>query len=68
MYADFDIREAIGSQNSDLRDQKFSEAFQWAARSHAIALKASATSPWVSAALFYMGRVRVLQHRVPEAK
>jgi hypothetical protein len=68
MYADFAIREAADNANPGSRDLKYAEAFQWAEKSHMIAKMASSTSPWVSAALFYMGRIRVLQCKWIEAK
>ena len=68
MYADFSIREAADDANPESRDLKYAEAFQWAEKSHMIAKMASSTNPWVSAALFYMGRIRVLQGKWIEAK
>lgn len=68
MYADFAIRDAISSHDATTRFKKLSEAFNWAEQAHIIAKAASKTSPWVAAALYYMGRIRVLQDNFPEAK
>ena len=68
MYADFGIRDVASDADPVTRNKKYAEAFQWAEKSHMIAKRASTASPWVSAALFYMGRIRVLQGKLIEAK
>ncbi|PVH79797.1 hypothetical protein DL98DRAFT_532649 [Cadophora sp. DSE1049] len=56
MYSDFAIREG-----------KYNEAYAFANQALATANKASATNPWVSAALYYLGNIRLLQGRAAEA-
>ncbi|KAL5331193.1 hypothetical protein ACEPPN_000722 [Leptodophora sp. 'Broadleaf-Isolate-01'] len=56
MYADFSIREG-----------NYDKAYDYANQALAIAQKASATNPWVSAALYYLGNIRILQARAAEA-
>ncbi len=67
MYADFDIRNAKNSADPAIRTAKYKTAFQWAEESYRIAKAASATSPWVSSALYYMGRIKLLQGETNEA-
>ncbi len=56
MYSDFAIRES-----------KYDEAYNFAEQALMIAKKASATNPWVSAALYYLGNISILQDRAAEA-
>lgn len=56
MFSDFAIQGA-----------KYDEAYDFAEQALIIAKKASSTSPWVSAALYYLGNIRILQERAVEA-
>ncbi|KAI1271208.1 hypothetical protein F5Y07DRAFT_404632 [Xylaria sp. FL0933] len=50
-----------------LHESAHERAYQHAAKSHAIAKLAGATTPWVAAALYYMGDIRLKQNRPREA-
>jgi hypothetical protein len=57
MYADFAMRE-----------KKYEEAFDLAQQSLEIAKGATSTNPWVSAALYFMGYIRLMQGKTEQAR
>ncbi len=56
MYADFDIREG-----------KLESAYENATKALDIAMQSGSTTPWVAAALYYKGDVRLRQGKTKDA-
>ncbi|TAQ88978.1 hypothetical protein B7494_g2696 [Chlorociboria aeruginascens] len=53
--------------NFATREGKYDEAYSFAEQALVIANKASSTNPSVSAAFYYLGNIRIIQDRGPEA-